>query len=145
MQYLNNRKKYWYTLLIGVMVLGGYFSVPPYTFQSVYYFLSNDDVLDETDQNFTNSTENKWTSNRIALAPIVKTENGARLYYVGSSERFGRRFDISFIKGGTRNDHCTPLSIYSSLSVKCDILLSTDWVINYEISDIIELELSTIK
>ncbi|PHS11982.1 MAG: hypothetical protein COA86_18900 [Kangiella sp.] len=138
-------KKYWFTLLAGILLTGTYLVVPPYTFQAIYYFLTNTEELNKIDSDFANSNKEKWVAENCNLAPIFKTKQGSRLYYIGSLNRFGRRFDIAFINGGKENDLCSPFSIYSSQRVKCDIPLSAGWVINYEIMDEIAIDISSIN
>jgi hypothetical protein len=128
------RRRYKRFAIAILVLLGGFFSVPPYTFHATYYFFSNNDKLNQMDKDFSSSNNENWPS-EYNLAPIIKNESGARIYYIGSEHRFGNRYDIAYIKGANPNEVCSPLSIYSSKRIKCDIPLSSGWVLNFEVME----------
>lgn len=106
--------------------------LPPYAIQSLVFFTLNEDELNNFDQDFKEKEEQKTISTISGIAPIFKTKSGARLYFIGSNQRFGRVYDIAFIKNGSTKSTCTPLIIYSDeVAINCNINLSDNWVLNY--------------
>jgi len=81
---------------------------------------------------FSESDNKKWKYKNLKLAPIFKTKDGSRLYFMGALYRFNKQYHIAYIKGGYKRDICTPYLIYTSKEFNCNIPLSDGWVINYE-------------
>jgi len=125
-------KKRWSLLLVLVLFSGAFYSVPPYTIQAAYYFSTHSDELNAIDNTFKESDAKRWVSENNSLAPIFKTDDGSRLYFMGSLRRFGVQYDIAFIKGGSNTKICNPYLIYTSQGFNCNIPLPSGWVINYQ-------------
>ena len=118
-------------LLALTLLLGVFYSFPPYTLQAVHYFVTHSDQLKVMDIAFTQSDDKSWNYKNFNLAPIFKTQYGSRLYFMGSFRRFGTQYDIAFISGGRKRSICTPYLIYTSKLYNCNIPLGDGWVINY--------------
>ena len=127
-------KKISITLTIIVVLLFSLNALtPPYVFQALTYFVLNSEELEQEDLKFANSEQEKWQSQNLRLLPIFKTQDGARLYYIGVKSLYGKRYDIAFLKGAKRNSFCAPSMLFSDVThFKCDIPLASDWVLNYE-------------
>jgi len=122
-------------LLVLTLLLGGFYSFPPYAAQASYYFFTHLDELNAMDVDFKQSEEQTWNYRNFKLAPIFKTKDGSRLYFIGSLVRFGTQYDIAFISAGRKRDICTPYLIYTVKQFDCNIPLSNGWVINYSSAD----------
>lgn len=124
--------KFWILPLVLALLISFFYSFPPYTFQASYYFLTHNDELNTMDLAFAKSENKTWEYKTLKLAPIFKTDDGSRLYFIGSLRRFNTQYDIAFIKGSANNRICTPYLIYTSQRFNCNIPLSGGWVINYQ-------------
>jgi len=125
-------KKYWSLYLVLAVLLGGFYSLPPYAPQATFYYFTHLDELNSMDSAFTKSDDETWKSKNSNLGPILKTKNGSRLYFMGSLRRFNTQYDIAFIRGGRKVNICTPYLIYTSQRINCNIPLGDGWVINYQ-------------
>jgi len=119
-------------LAIIILSLAVTFSLPPYAVQSLVFYSLNKNELNNFDQNFSVSEKLKTESTISGIPKIWKTKYGARAYYVGSEQRFGRAYNIAFIKSGVNLPNCTPVIIYSDdVAINCNIELGNNWVLNY--------------
>ncbi|MBA6252051.1 MULTISPECIES: hypothetical protein [unclassified Colwellia] len=123
---------YWRISLALALIIGIFYSFPPYTAQATYYYLTHSSELNTMDIAFTESDDKTWEYKNRKLAPIFKTKDGSRLYFMGSLKRFKKQYDIAFIKGDYKKDFCTPYLIYTSQQFNCNIPLNNGWVINYQ-------------
>jgi len=123
--------KYWRIPLALALLLGMYFSFPPYTAQATYYFLTHSGELNAMDIAFTESDDKTWKYKNSKLAPIFKSKDGSRLYFMGSLKRFNTQYEIAFVTGGRKKRICTPYLIYTTKQFDCNIPLGDAWVINY--------------
>jgi LacI family transcriptional regulator len=90
---------YWKVSLALALIIGIFYSFPPYTVQATYYYLTHSSELNTMDIAFTESDDTTWEYKNRKLAPIFKTKDGSRLYFMGSLKRFKKQYDIAFIKG----------------------------------------------
>jgi len=119
--------------ILCVVIFGVYLLSPPYLFPSLAYFWLNDNALEKSDTEFRNSEKDKWKDTNLRVYPIFKTKVGARLYHIGSYDKYGRRYEIAYLKGAEPIKTCKPSLLFSEEKFfKCDIPLSDGWSINYE-------------
>ena len=110
---------------------GIYFLFPPYTFQSGFFFFLNSEELNVIDKSFLESSQDRLRKPYKNLFPIFKSENGARVYYIGNIRRFDKNYTVAYIKGGEMKAYCSPSLFYFNDIVDCDIPLTSGWFVNY--------------
>jgi hypothetical protein len=124
------------TLCIGFLTaiaLTIYFSFPPYALPAYTFWVMHGQALEEMDKEFAASGKKEWDQGSFNLKPIFVSEQGNRVYFMGSLGRFGSQYDIAFLKGEKALASCGFFKFYFAQEHECKINLKNGWVIYYVI------------
>lgn len=114
-----------------VLVVTTVFAVPPRSFHAVAYWILNRSELQQADSEFASSGETEWNLKDQPLGPIYVSPNGGRLYFIGSVYRFGRQYDLAFVKDGQSVKYCTPFLFHLERPLFCSLSLPSNWAIHF--------------
>lgn len=124
------------TLYLGsliILALAIYFAFPPYAFPAYTFWVLHGQEIEKIDRKFVASGEKEWGEAELNLHPVFVSEEGSRIYFIGSLERFGQQYDIAFIKGNKILANCGLFRFYFQDNSECIIKLNNGWSIYYVI------------